>query len=579
MIKKALIILFISFLHIVGFGQQDQITIIGKGQRIIEPAYRILESPKILDTVASSQVPEYPLLYFQVPTKITLDTIKRAKVESTKERIKQLYPFYSKIGIGTALMPLGELFINSNRNYKFQYGLNAKHLSAFKTNIKKNDFSYLNANYDDTEASLFANIFEYNYKFKSAFNYGNNGFNYYGARKELDTLINQQDSMNRQRYQNIGGDVSFEWINNDSAALNFKIDANYNYFFSRPQPVDSINSWNNREHAANLNLRGWYKHQHEVFYADIGVRYNGYRQGLQNLIGTPFDTSFRTNNTIMYLSPGVRTQMFNDKLKVEIGTNLALDIYDKTRVYLYPKVEVKYSMFNNIFIPYVGIDGDLIQNSFRSFSKTNLFLNSYQDSLRNDNNLFSFHGGIKGVLSKEIAFNLKADYGRHIGFGLFVPDNNKLNTFQISYDTVSIMKVEGAISYTQIKKLDIEGIGRYYSYETNNNAFAWNLPNVEFILRGKYNLYNKLYAQFDTELQFGRKALVLDSMGSDGMQDGQYFQKLKPLIDMNLEVEYRYNPRVSVFLEMNNMISVRYNQYYNYPVQGFQLMGGFTCRF
>lgn len=579
MIKKALIILFISFLHIVGFGQQDQITIIGKGQRIIEPAYRILESPKILDTVASSQVPEYPLLYFQVPTKITLDTIKRAKVESTKERIKQLYPFYSKIGIGTALMPLGELFINSNRNYKFQYGLNAKHLSAFKTNIKKNDFSYLNANYDDTEASLFANIFEYNYKFKSAFNYGNNGFNYYGARKELDTLINQQDSMNRQRYQNIGGDVSFEWINNDSAALNFKIDANYNYFFSRPQPVDSINSWNNREHAANLNLRGWYKYQHEVFYADIGVRYNGYRQGLQNLIGTPFDTSFRTNNTIMYLSPGVRTQMFNDKLKVEIGTNLALDIYDKTRVYLYPKVEVKYSMFNNIFIPYVGIDGDLIQNSFRSFSKTNLFLNSYQDSLRNDNNLFSFHGGIKGVLSKEIAFNLKADYGRHIGFGLFVPDNNKLNTFQISYDTVSIMKVEGAISYTQIKKLDIEGIGRYYSYETNNNAFAWNLPNFEFILRGKYNLYNKLYAQFDTELQFGRKALVLDSMGSDGMQDGQYFQKLKPLIDMNLEVEYRYNPRVSVFLEMNNMISVRYNQYYNYPVQGFQLMGGFTCRF
>lgn len=83
----------------------------------------------------------------------------------------------------------------------------------------------------------------------------------------------------------------------------------------------------------------------------------------------------------------------------------------------------------------------------------------------------------------------------------------------------------------------------------------------------------------DVDLQFGRKTLVLDSINSDGQEDGQYYASLKPLIDMNLRTEYRYNPRVSVFLEFNNLVTVRYNRYYNYPVQGFQLMGGFSCRF
>jgi len=38
-----------------------------------------------------------------------------------------------------------------------------------------------------------------------------------------------------------------------------------------------------------------------------------------------------------------------------------------------------------------------------------------QDSLRNENNLFNFYGGIKGTLSKRISFNAMASFGRHIG--------------------------------------------------------------------------------------------------------------------------------------------------------------------
>ncbi|MFM7299622.1 MAG: hypothetical protein ACKO1R_00580, partial [Crocinitomicaceae bacterium] len=79
--------------------QPDQITVIGKGQREIEPATRLLNSPKILDSIQSTPVPSYPILFFQAPTKITLDTIEAATVETSSERLKKLYPFYTRFGI------------------------------------------------------------------------------------------------------------------------------------------------------------------------------------------------------------------------------------------------------------------------------------------------------------------------------------------------------------------------------------------------------------------------------------------------------------------------------------------------
>jgi outer membrane receptor protein involved in Fe transport len=44
-------------------------------------------------------------------------------------------------------------------------------------------------------------------------------------------------------------------------------------------------------------------------------------------------------------------------------------------------------------------------------------------------------------------------------------------------------------------------------------------------------------------------------------------------------LEYRYNKRISAFLQVNNLASQRYYRWYNYPVQPIQVMGGITARF
>ena len=127
--------------------------------------------------------------------------------------------------------------------------------------------------------------------------------------------------------------------------------------------------------------------------------------------------------------------------------------------------------------------------------------------------------------------------------------------------------------------MKIDVIGRYYSYNAKNNIFAWNLPQFQLVLRGAYNLYDKFILNVDVSLEGGRRAKVFGP-GEDVLEENnQYGLKLGFLADANIGLEYRYNKRVSGFINLNNVAAQRYKRWYNYPTQGFQAMVGVTIRF
>ena len=123
---KIFLLVFCIMLTMISYAQPPDVVVDGKGKREIEPSSRILEFPRIIDTVESAAVSSYPLLVFQKATKIILDTIQIATVETT-EKIKQLYPFYTKVAIGSKIMPLGEIYYNSTRSRVYHYGAHLKH--------------------------------------------------------------------------------------------------------------------------------------------------------------------------------------------------------------------------------------------------------------------------------------------------------------------------------------------------------------------------------------------------------------------------------------------------------------------
>lgn len=569
MMSRSLLVLLL--LPLSALAQGDVFEQDVSGLRKVEPSFRITQNPKIIDTTIATKLTDYPLLVIQFPTEIQLETIPAAKIR-TAEKLEQLYAFYAKVGVGTELMPLGELYFDSKRSRKFNYGAHAKHLSSFG-----NMTNYAPSTFDRTRLNLYGGINESNYTIRGDVHYSNQGLHYYGWQIPTDSV--SRDSIS-QRYHDAGGSFSFASHKKDSANLNYKVGFDYNYFGAKSPDSDTLKDWKGRENYVAVTSSAWYKLGKEIYAAEFGVRYNGYRYGIKDSSLSVLDTALFLNNTVVNLKPTISTYLQNDRFKATIGLDFVIDAHQRTKAYIYPVAEVKYSMFNDIFIPYIGLRGGLKQNTYRGLTRENEFVLTNL-ALRNENTQIDFYGGIKGTLSKRTSFNAAASFASVRDKALFVTDTTYSigNKFNVIYDTLRIATIEGSLSYQLNEKMKIDGLGRYNSYQLNTNAFAWNLPRFQFMVRGHYNLFDKFIVSLDLNMEEGRKALVFAAGDKVTEIDGQFIRDLGFLTDVNLGLEYRYNKRISAFIQFNNLASQRYFRWFDYPVQVFQVMGGITARF
>ena len=200
--------------------------------------------------------------------------------------------------------------------------------------------------------------------------------------------------------------------------------------------------------------------------------------------------------------------------------------------------------------------------------------------MRNEKTPIALYGGIKGTLSKRISFNAGFKFATVRDKALFVTDtlHSLGNKFDVIYDTITITTIDASVSYQLMEKIKVDAIGRFNSYSAKNNSYAWNLPQFQFIIRGSYNLYDKFLFNLDFNIEEGRKALVLTEDTNVETENGQRISKMDFITDINLGVEYRYNKRISAFIQFNNLASQRYNRWYNAQVHAFQVLGGVTFR-
>lgn len=562
-----IIAFFLVSLSVVG---QD-VVLIGESKREVDVAERISAPPMIIDTVIPSPKFEYPYLSLTFQTETEIESIEPASIK-IKDNLDQLYSSYVKIGVGTEMMPLGEAYWNSTRSRKFVYGAHAKHLSSWG-NIP----GYERSTFDRTGVELFGGINERKYQLMGNFHYRNQGLHYYSILAPLDSIGHPKKD---QRYNDAGFDVDFATTTKvDTFKIDYKIGLKYNHFNTKRPAIDSIMDWRSKENYIALAGYGEYKLKKEIYSVGIDLAHNNYKYGIEGDTLRDLDTGIVRGNTVFRLKPQISTFLWNNKFKATIGLDFTIDGAETVEAHIYPNAEVKYSLFNDIFIPYVGVRGGLKQNSLKSLTLQNEFVRS-NVILKNEDTAFEVYGGFKGTLSKSLSFNIGGGYARIRNKALFVTDTvNPGNKFNVIYDTLNQMTLEGSISYQAMEKLKVDVIGTYRSYELLNNTHAWNLPTFQLVTRVYYSLYEKFLINFDFDLETGRKAYRYGPGSGIQEENLQYFSDLGAVYDFNLGLEYRYTQRLSVFVQANNIASQRYMRWYNAPVHSFQLMGGLTFRF
>src|SRR5690554_3741796 len=140
---------------------------------ITQPA-SVYSRPKLMDAAITSPVVDYPLLVLQEETSFGVDGIEPANIRH-RPQLAQLYNGYAKIGGGSRLMGLGEVYYNSVRSRKYNWGIHAKHHSEWGQIS-----DYAPSQYDNTSAKVFGKIEERRFSYGGAFDYQNQGLHYYG---------------------------------------------------------------------------------------------------------------------------------------------------------------------------------------------------------------------------------------------------------------------------------------------------------------------------------------------------------------------------------------------------------------
>ncbi|MDA7804060.1 hypothetical protein N8987_05740, partial [Crocinitomix sp.] len=180
-------------------------------------------------------------------------------------------------------------------------------------------------------------------------------------------------------------------------------------------------------------------------------------------------------------------------------------------------------------------------------------------------------------LSKKLSFNVQVHSTKFSDLPLFVNDTlwSNLYEFDVVYDVVNALGIEGSISYQASEKLKVDAVVVYNNYTASTELYAWNLPSFDMKLRGSYNLFDKIYVKADLTLLGGRRSpegLFTIDVTEDVFDLGF-------VADANLSAEYRYNNRISGFIQFNNLAAQKYYRWNRYQVQGFQVMGGVTLGF
>ncbi len=512
----------------------------------IKDAIKFTDLPEIKDSVKRLPNASYGINSQPLFPKYEVQPIEKAKMQN--EPLTKLYHSLIKLGYGPIYnMPYGEVWANSTRSRDMAYGVHYKHLSS-TTQLKEKGYG----GFSDNEAEIFAKQFYKKHTLFGDLNYKRNVVHLYGYDTSAHKLEND---FTYQRYQLIEPKLRLLSHYTDSTHINHDINFGYYNYQNNAKEI---------ENNIRLNATGVGYINNEKLYVNFLTDFYNHKQ--------PTDT---LNDLIISLNPYFEAK--GKKWVVNMGFTATLDNFkNKTRFYFYPQINASFNVYESLIIPYAGVTGGLIKNSFRKITGDNPFLNSNLNYV-NTNNKYNAFVGLKGQLSSNTSYDAQASYGQFDSLQFFVINYDRPNTlynaFNAVYDNTRQLHVNGQINYQLKEKIKFSVKGNYYYFETKNLKRAYHRPDFDITLASSYNLKNKIIIRGDVFLMGKQWALTQQQQGGEDVLTPV---QLNSLVDINLGAEYRYSKMLSFWAQFNNVANQRYFRWERYPTQRFNFMLGLT---
>lgn len=523
--------------------------------------------PAAYDTILPEKAISYAMLTVKGEVPAHVDSIEAARLNIQLAQEK-LYKGFVKAGFGLYTTPLAEVYYDQTRSKSDGYGLHYKHMSS-NGGIKDrgpSDYSFNNLD-------AFYNAYLRHHQVEGRVLYDRRRASYYGYQStdSLENLIKNSpdppgDAL-KQVYNDIGFALRVKSLYKDSTKLAHDVGLEVH---------NQTNLSKSRELNVKLNARLSMEMGTETYGGTILIDNNSYRGERDSL------PELRQNGTLVGISPFVSTT--DDRYLVRVGAGIYVDAMGKTTFHFYPQAYAQYRLFDDILVPYVGVDGQRIRNSFSSLTRENPFLTG-APSLANSSLMYDVYGGLRGSLSRDVGFDVRISKNRIKDRPLYigVEERDKGigygDRFIPVYDRVDQLDIGGELRYSHDEHINIHGGLHILSYKTSEQEEAWNLPTYSISLGAVYDFQDKLLVKLDAEFLGARKSTLTVPRDWNDLSPAPTATDMGGYVDIHLGLEYRYTKRLSVFLDLSNLSASKYERWYNYPVQRTLVLGGASFAF
>lgn len=326
----------------------------------------------------------------------------------------------------------------------------------------------------------------------------------------------------------------------------------------RFNPVIQFNRFTNADNAGENNL---------ILTAPIQKELSS-QWGLQLAFQADL-ANYMTNtntwkNNLLVLAPSVkfRSTAFN----LEAGIRPS---WDNSDFQLLPNLTLQSRLSGTALQLEAGFQGSYTKNSFRSLAKFNPWI-ALPNAIKNTRMIEQFIG-FKGNTGNHFSYNARLAYRQLRDQPLFINQLGDGKSFDILYSNMNVFHLAGEMSYAFQEKLTLSA-GAQYNYFSKISAAtdAFGLIPLELTGSLLWKPLNDL--QIKSEIFYRSGSLYRDNFSLAS-------KRLSPAVDVNLGVEFGVLPRLNAWIQLNNIFNNVYQRWNQYPVFGFNVLGGVVYSF
>jgi hypothetical protein len=443
---------------------------------------------------------------------------------------------YAKLGYGSLSTPYFETGLSLGNGQTAGLNIYGKHISS-KGKIEHQKYSNT-----DVEFNGFMQTGN-NIQWNGRFGVSDDKYNKYGFQPK--SLTFSDDSL-KVNYQTWSTRVSFHNIDRTELGISYSPEVRLDVFSDRLKNKESNTYFNI---PVRKTLGG-------NFEADVALEGNLTRyspDGKKTIKNNYFSLapSLLVKTTMLNLQAGIRPSWDNGGFK------------------LFPNIMAELSSSDKRITIQAGWIGHLQSNTFRSLATYNPWI--WAPDFSNNSQIEEIYGGIKGAVTDHFSYNLKLGYNKITNQQYFVNDTATGKSFLVLNDPEArAFNFKGDLGYTVGEKFTMNtglALKRFINLDDAIEK-PYGIPQLEFNTNIRLQILKDLYVKGDL---YAFDAVWYKTKDDRG--------KLKGGLDLGAGLEFAVYKNIKLWAQFNNILNNEYQRWKQYPVYGFNLLGGVVFSF